>query len=299
MSKPDLSPRLRSACNCASEFHLYNNYMVWVNSTKMGDAPADTTYTAAKDISRTGVSHHPPQRILSLSRRHTGRTGTNLGWVTGTCYRLQRVSTERPGRDLPDAWVYDPDRVFDFTVKVPNTQKAVIILAEANESYIADLIEGGRSGLRSVDYMDLVEKAAYIFIDGGWTEVTIDDNGKVGQGDNSGSAVTISGDKSATAVLSHPNNQVDLSNCYKLSAQRDKDNKPLDSIILAPGDYALAAITIDGDRLGLLAAMPVIVMESGDQGAIDPVTVKQNETFTAQFTTIRPVNALVLSCSVM
>jgi len=30
---------------------------------------------------------------------------------------------------------------------------------------------------------------------------------------------------------------------------------------------ALAAITIDGDRLGLLAAMPVIVMESGDQGA--------------------------------
>jgi len=67
-----------------------------------------------------------------------------------------------------NAWVYEPGTVLDFTVKVPNTQKAVLVLAEANESYIADLIKGGKGSMRSVDYMELVKKTAYIFIDGGW-----------------------------------------------------------------------------------------------------------------------------------
>lgn len=58
------------ACNYAKrEFHLYNNYMVWVNSTKMGDVSGlDTTYTAAKDISRTGVAPSPSTtHVMSLS----------------------------------------------------------------------------------------------------------------------------------------------------------------------------------------------------------------------------------------
>ncbi|KUL00026.1 MAG: PKD domain containing protein, partial [Methanomicrobiales archaeon 53_19] len=70
---------------------------------------------------------------------------------------------------------------------------------------------------------------------------------------------------------------MNLNTGYRLSMQG------LKPITLPSGDYALAAIAMDGDRIGLLGAMPVMVMESNDQGAITHTSVPQNGTFTAQF----------------
>ncbi|HQD27402.1 MAG TPA: hypothetical protein PKV78_12790, partial [Methanoculleus thermophilus] len=280
------------ACNSDScAFHLYNNYMIWVNSTKVGEVSGiDTTYTAAKDLSRTDVSSitlHNACNVPRPSVSELKRTVTGLGWVTSDTYVTADKDANRTlegSETYQNAWVYDPNKTFDFTVKVPNTQKAVLVLAEANESYIAELIDGGKSSIKSVDYMDLVQKTAYIFIDGGWTKVTMDDEGKVQQDHSSGKAITTPADLSATGVLSHPDNQVDLHNGYRLSAQKYQD-KCLEPIILPPGDYTLAAVTVDGDRIGLLASMPVIVLESNDQGSISPANVKKEGEFTAGFTT--------------
>ncbi|MEG3054632.1 MAG: hypothetical protein RQM90_00095 [Methanoculleus sp.] len=55
------------------------------------------------------------------------RTVTNLGWVTGDTYVTADRDINRTLKGTEtyqNAWVYDPDRVFDFTVKVPNTQKS-------------------------------------------------------------------------------------------------------------------------------------------------------------------------------
>ncbi|NLZ29630.1 MAG: hypothetical protein GX885_02595 [Methanomicrobiales archaeon] len=87
--------------------------------------------------------------------------------------------------------------------------------------------------------------------------------------------ITDAGNISET--LRHPANQVDLNAGYRLNDQH------LKAITPAPGDYVLAAIAMDGDRIGFLGMMPVIVMESNDQGAITPTSVQQNATFTAQF----------------
>lgn len=275
--------------NCAKrEFHLYNNYMIWVNSTKVGKVSGiDTTYTAAKDLSRIGVSSitlHNGREVPLPTLDSLERTVTRLGQVTPDTHVTVDNTANRKlegTETYQKAWVYEPGTVLDFTVKVPNTQKAVLVLAEANESYIADLIKGGKGSMRSVDYMELVKKTAYIFIDGGWTEVTIDDKGKVNQGNSSGGAITVPAyDTSVTGVLGHRKNQVDLSgNGYQLGAQG------LEAIRLPSGDYALAAITVDDDRIGLLAAMPVVVLEDSNQGSISATSVKLNETFTAKFDT--------------
>jgi len=274
-------------------FHLYNNYMVWVNSTKVGKVSGiDTTYTAAKDLSRTGVS------FIKLLNGHTVTLPTldqlqksviNVGQVTSDTY----VTVDRDANvtvlgseTYSEAWVYGPNKKLDFQVKVPNTQKATLVLAEANESYIAELIRGGKGGMGSVDYMDLIRKTVYVFIDGGWAKITVTDDGTINPGPHSGNDLSIA-PGGITATLKDAGNQVNLDGAgYQLSTQKDKIGTSLDPITLPPGDYALAAIAMDDDRIGILAAMPVIVMESDTQGELSAGSVVQGDnSITAKFET--------------
>ena len=64
--------------------------------------------------------------------------------------------------------------------------------------------------------------------------------------------------------------------------QKDRNGTSLNAINLPPGDYALAAIAMDGDRLGLLAAMPVMVMKSSERASI-PSSVVQGGNITVSF----------------
>jgi hypothetical protein len=266
-------------------FHLYYDYMIWVNSTKVGVVSGiDTTYTAAKDLSRTAVSSitlYNARDVPLPSLDKLERTVTNLGQVASDTYVTADNTANRTllgSETYQNAWVYNPDKTFDFSVKVAHAPRAVLVLAEANESYIADLISGGSGGMHSVNYTELIQKTAYIFIDGGWAKVKVADDGTISMPDQSGNAIA-TGSGSIADTLRHPANQVNLNTGYRLSAQN------LKPITLPPGDYALAAIAMDGDRLGLLAAMPVIVLESDDPGSIFPESVKPNENFTAGFTT--------------
>jgi len=262
-------------------FHLYYDYMIWTNSTRMGEISGiDTTYTAVKDISRTAVSSITLYgcTVTLPTLNQLERTVTNVGQVTSDTYVTVDMNANRTlagSETYQNTCVMDPNVALDFLVQVPHAHKSVLVLAEANESYIAELIAGGRGGMHSVNYTELITRTAYIFIEGGWAQFTVDDDGTIIPGPHSGVNVTNAGSISAT--LRHPANQVDLHTGYRLSTQG------LNTISLASGDYALAAIAMDGDRMGLLGAMPVMVMESDDQGAITPTSVQQNATFTAQF----------------
>lgn len=264
-------------------FHLYYDYMIWMNSTKMGEISGiDTTYTATKDISRTAVSSITLYgcTVTLPTLNQLERTVTNVGQVTSDTYVTVDEYANRTltgSETYQNAWVLDPNTRLDFLVEVPHAPRATLVLAEANKSYIADLIAGGSGGMHSVNYTELIKRTAYIFIEGGWTKVTVADDGTLSMDAQSGTPITNAGNISTT--LRHSDNQVDLNTGYRLSTQG------LAAITLPSGDYALAAIAMDGDRIGLLGAMPIMVMESGDLGSISAASVVQNGTFTAQFTT--------------
>jgi len=275
--------------NDSCPFHLYYNYMIWVNSTKVGVVSGiDTTYAAAKDLSRTDLSSvtlYNGREVPLPDLNSLGREVTNLGQVTSDTYVVAdntANATLQGSQTYQNVWVYNPGTTLDFNVKVPHAPRAVLLLAEANESYIAELIDGGSSSWGSVDYMELIQKTAYIFIDGGWAKVSVDDDNKLVMENSSGKALTMPGN--VTQALRAPQNQVDLNAGYRLSAQR-YNGAGLTPITLPPGDYTLAAVAMDGDRTGLLAAMPVVVVENADQGSVSPATVKQDESFTAKFST--------------
>jgi len=262
-------------------FHLYNDYMIWVNSTKMGTfVGIDTTYIGVKDISRTAVSSITLYGgTVSLPTMDTlAKAVTNVGQVTPDIYVTVDNNANRTiagNETYRNVWVLDPGASLDFLVEVPHVKSATLVLVEANETYIAELIEGGKGGMHSINYDALLKETAYIFINGGWTKIVVADDGTISMPDQSGIPITNPGNISET--LRHPANQVDLNAGYRLNDQNLKSIKP------APGDYVLATIAMDGDRIGFLGMMPVIVMESNDQGAITPTSVQQNATFTAQF----------------
>ncbi|MDN7024302.1 hypothetical protein FGU65_05245 [Methanoculleus sp. FWC-SCC1] len=261
-------------------FHLYYNYMIWINSTKMGTISGiDTTYTAEMDISRTAISSvtlYNGRTVAVPSIGTLQRSVINVGQVTADTFVAVDNTANRTMQGTEtyqNLWVYEPGATLDFLVQVPNAPKAAVLLFEANESYIEQMID---SGSRSVNYTELMKKTAYFFIDGGWTKITVRDDGTFIMDDYNGTAITNAGNISQT--LRHPDNQVDLNAGYRLSAQG------LKAIQLPAGDYALAAIAMDGDRLGALGAMPISVMESGDQGGISATSVQKGDSFTAQFT---------------
>jgi len=261
-------------------FHLYYNYMIWVNSTKMGEfSGIDTTYTAIKDISRTTISSITLYGCtVTLPTLDTlVRNVTNVGQVTNDTYVTVDNDANRTltgSETYRKAWLLDPGVSLDFLVTVPHARNATLVLAEANETYIADLIKGGKGGMDSVNYTDLIRKTAYIFINGGWTKIVVSDNGTFSMPDQNGIPITNPGNISET--LRHPDNQVDLNTGYRLNAQGLTAIKP------ASGDYVLAAIAMDGDRLGFLAAMPVMVMESDERVSI-PSSVVQGGSITVSF----------------
>ncbi|WP_317064518.1 PEGA domain-containing protein [Methanoculleus caldifontis] len=264
-------------------FHLYYDYMVWVNSTRMGEVSGiDTTYTAVKDISRTAVSSITLYgcTVTLPTLDSLVRTVTGVGQVTPDTYVTVDANANRTlsgSETYGNVWVLDPGVDLDFLVQVPHAHKATLVLAEANESYIADLIHGGRGGMHSVNYTELIKRTAYIFIDGGWTKITVADDGTISMDAQSGTPITNAGNISAT--LRHPANQVDLDGAgYRLSTQG------LDAIVPASGDYALAAIAMDGDRMGIIGAMPIMVLGSAELGSISATSVVQGGSITAQFT---------------
>ncbi|HOI62022.1 MAG TPA: hypothetical protein PLI76_08045, partial [Methanoculleus sp.] len=277
--------------SASSGFHLYYDYTIWVNSTKMGEVVGiNTTYTAMKDLTRTGISSVTLYgcTVTLPALNQLQKNVTNVGQVTPDTYVTvdKNANVTISGSDTyRQAWVYESNKDLDFLVKVPYARNATLVLAEANETYIAELIKGGKGGMHSVNYTELIKKTAYIFIEGGWAQITVGDNGIITPGPKSGNDLTIS-TEGISATLRDADNQVNLDVAgYRLSTQKDRTGTSLNAIKLQSGDYALAAIAMDGDRLGVLAAMPVVVMESETQGWLSADSVVQGGNITARFAT--------------
>ena len=271
-----------NAGNYAShEFHLYNNYVAWVNSTKIGTISGlNTEFTAMMPMDLTATSMVELIGGRSISAPEIGtvtRQVEHVGQVTSDTYVAvdTHANATYAGADTyQELWVYDPTDVIDFRITAPDITRANVVMMEANESYLNELIDSGSSS--NINYTQLVKTSAYIFIEGGWTKITVNPDGSYTQDVKRGTPLTTSGN--ITETLKNRANQVDLSSGYRLST----DSVAFDATTTPPvGDYALAALSFDGDRIGVIAMMPVVILETADEGAVSATTVVENGTFDA------------------
>lgn len=265
----------------AHDFHLYNNYVAWVNSTKIGTISGlNTEFTAMMPMDLTATSMVELIGGRDVAAPVIGeitRQVENVGQVTSDTYVTvdNRANATYAGTDTyQTVWVYEPTDIIDFRITAPDITRANVVMMEANESYLNELIDSGSSS--NINYTQLVKSSAYIFIDGGWTKLTVNPDGSYTQDVRKGTPLTTSG--TITETLKNSANQVDLSSGYRLST----DSVAFDATTTPPvGDYALAALSFDGDRIGLIAMMPVMILETADQGTISADTVVVDGTFDA------------------
>ncbi|MCK4270463.1 MAG: PKD domain-containing protein [Methanogenium sp.] len=267
------------------DFHLYNNYIVWINSTKIGTVSGiDTEYTAMMNLDHTATSMITLYNGRSISAPDIGtiqRQVENVGQVTSDTYVTvdNRANATYAGTDTYQTlWVYNPGSIPDFQVTVPEVTHANVLMMEANESYLAEIIDSGSRS--NINYTQLVKRTTYIFINGGWTKLTVNDDGSFTQDVRVGTPITAAGN--ITQTLKNAHNQVNLTAGFRLSTDSVAFNATTAPDV---GDYTLMAIAMDGDRIGIVGAMPVVILETNDHGSLSTDTVVVNSTFDASVNT--------------
>lgn len=265
-------------------FHLYYNYMAWVNSTRTGTVSGiDMNLTAMRQIdlaAQGSVTFYnareaplPPFGTIVRSVTHVGQvTADTFVAVDNTANR-----TYTGAQTYNKLWTYNPSSVLDFQVQAPNINGANLLILEANESYLARMIDEGRAA-SSVNYNDLFKKSAWFFINGGYTQIVVNPDGTFSQPVAVGTSLNVSASGKIMDTLALPANQVNLTTGYRLSTQA------LPALTFPAGDYVLAAISVDNDRIGIIEVLPFTVMNMNEVGTV-PASVTLGTSFDVSFTT--------------
>lgn len=265
-------------------FHLYYNYMAWVNSTRMGTVSGiDMNLTALRQIDLTAqgsVTFYNAREAPLPPFGNIVRSVTHVGQVTADTFVAVDNTANRTyagTATYDNLWTYDPSSVLDFLVQAPNIDGANLLILEANESYLARMIDEGRAA-SSVNYNDLFKKSAWFFINGGYTQIVVNPDGTFSQPVAVGTSLNVSASGKITDTLALPANQVNLNTGYRLNAQA------LPALPLPAGDYVLAAISVDNDRIGIIEVLPFTVMNTNEVGTV-PASVTLGNSFDVSFTT--------------
>lgn len=264
-------------------FHLYYNYMAWVNSTRMGTVSGiDMNLTAMRQLDLTAqgsVTFYNAREAPLPPFGNIVRSVTHVGQVTADTFVAVDNTANRTytgAQTYDNLWTYDPSSVLDFSVQAPNINGANLLILEANESYLARMIDEGRAAQSSINYNDLFKKSAWFFINGGYTKIEVNPDGTFSQPVSVGAPLTVAASGKITDTLALTNNQVNLDTGYRLSTQA------LPALTFPAGDYVLAAISVDNDRIGIIEALPFTVMETDEVGIV-PSSVTLGNSFDAAF----------------
>ena len=266
-------------------FHLYYNYMAWVNSTRMGTVSGiDMNLTAMRqlDLTAQGTVTFYNAREAPLPPFGTiVRSVTHVGQVTADTFVAVDNTANRTytgAQTYDKLWTYNPSSVLDFSVQAPNINGANLLILEANETYVARMLDEGKAASKTVNYNDLFKKSAWFFINGGYTQIVVNPDGTFSQPVAVGTSLNVSASGKITDTLALPANQVNLNTGYRLNAQA------LPALPLPAGDYVLAAISVDNDRIGIIEVLPFTVMNMNEVGTV-PASVTLGTSFDVSFTT--------------
>ena len=266
-------------------FHVYNNYVAYITSSKsLSFGGIDLNKTAVMDLMNLSISKvefFGGKNIILPNVSQINRTFIVDGKLPlDTTVRLDRNANATITDTYRYLTVYEKDANLSFKITAPSVTKANVILVQLNSSKVDEFLNGKPLNLTTLrklfaDIMDnKTEYVGYVYFfgPGGWAKAKINPDGSIK------SSVSVHGSfyinkNSLYDTLN--NNTVDLSQGFT-------PNFTAKNLSLTAGEYVLFAFSLDADRVGLIATMPLVVVNSTETGTV-PNTVKKGEPLSVSF----------------
>ena len=269
-------------------FHVYNNYVAYITTTKsLSFGGIDLNKTAVMDLMNLSVS-----RVEFFGGRQIAAptvSSINRTFITGGTLPLDTTVVVDNNANAPitntydSLTVYNPGTNLNFTITAPSVNRANVVLVQANSSRVDEFIDG--KPLNLTTFKDLLinikdNKTEYVgdvyfFGPQGYAKIRIKADGTIGSYTAYNFSVYPS---NITKTLEE--NEVNLSQGFSAPYLA---NNP---ITLSSGEYELIALSLDRERTGLVATMPLIVVNSTETGTVSPAskTVQKGQSLSVSFT---------------
>jgi hypothetical protein len=268
-------------------FHVYNNYIAYVTTSKsLSFGGIDLNKTAVMDLMNLDVS----KIEFSGGREINAPTisSTKRTFITGGTLPLDTtvVVDNNASATITNTYnsltVYNSSTNLNFTITAPSVNRANVVLVQANSSRIDEFLEGKALNLTTL--MDLVTDIkdnkteyvgdVYFFGPDGYAKIKIEADGTFEHKDTGGTFTVHTDNITKTLKV----NEVNLSQGF--SAPYLASN----SITLSSGEYELIALSLDEERIGLVATMPLlVVVNSTEGGTVSPTTVQKGQSLSVSF----------------
>jgi len=255
--------------NTSSPFHLYNNYLAYINESSAGTfAGLDLTRTAAYNVFTSEVA-----RAITI----TGGAGQMNLPTLGTLQKRvtagsgvvvdNRANNDIPAGTFPTGapyFVAPSGGTLNFAINVPNIDNATIIIGLANSSFVDQVLRGGSSSVSTSSLEQALSKEKIVIYGKG--------GGSYGYKfvKISGSTATDLGGRGGFTFNADLPTMI-RANSYDLSAGFNTATYGLGlpigygQIQLGPGEYVIMAVTLDNDRVAAITAMPFVVTEEASR----------------------------------
>jgi hypothetical protein len=261
-------------------FHVYNNYIAYITSnTSISFGAIQLNKTAVMDLMNLSVSKvefYGGREIAAPTISSTNRTFIIGGKLpldtTITLDRNANATITKTYNSLP---VYDPGTNLSFTITAPSVNRANVLLVQANSSRVDEFINGKPLNLTTLKKLLIDIKNnkteyvgdVYFFGPNGYARIKINPDGTI-ENKEIGGTITVHTDN-ITKTLQV--NEVNLSQGFSAPYLAKYP------IILPSSEYELIAFSLDADRIGLIATLPLVVANSTETGNVSPTTVQKGE----------------------
>ncbi|MCQ1537749.1 hypothetical protein FTO68_01915 [Methanocalculus taiwanensis] len=254
----------------STQFHLYNNYLAYINETSAG------TF-AGLDLNKTAVYNIfdvPVAQAVTLSGQAGLMQRPDMGVLQKTITAGSGVVVDNRGNDPIDPaaiqdgipYFINPTGTMNYAVTVPNIDRATLIIGKANSSMIDQILRGARPSrstieeMLSKDTIVIYGKSGAVY---GFEGVRIDNAGQAQRIPQfiKGDGITFSTDLKTMIAA----NYINLSAGFNTATATPELGLPITWI--GPGEYVLLAMCLDGpdDRVSAITLMPFIVTEQASQ----------------------------------
>ena len=270
-------------------FHVYNNYVAYVTTTKsLSFGGIDLNKTAVMDLMNLSVS-----RVEFFGGRQIAAptvSSINRTFITGGTLPLDTtvVVDNNANATITNTYdsltVYNPGTNLNFTITAPSVNRANVVLVQANSSRVDEFIDG--KPLNLTTFKDLLTDIkdnkteyvgdVYFFGPQGYAKIRIKADGTFEKKGTGGAITVYTNNITKTLEV----NEVNLSQGFSAPYLA---NNPIN---LSSGEYELVAFSMDEERVGLVATMPLIVVNSTETGTVSPTskTVQKGQSLSVSFT---------------
>lgn len=281
-------------------FHVYNNYVAYITTSQsLSFGGIELNKMALMDLMNLGVS----KIEFSGGREINAPTISSIKrtFIMGGELPLN-MTVQLDGNantTITDTYksltVYNPGTNLNFKITAPSVNKANVVLVQANSSRMDEFLEG-KPLLSSTTLMDLFTDImdnkteyvgdVYFFGPNGYAKIKIKADGTFEEKGIWGTITVYTDNITKTLNV----NEVNLSQGFSAPYLA---NNP---ITLSSGEYELIALSLDEERTGLVATMPLVAVNSTETGTVSPTskTVQKGQSLSVSFTDAEYTTAILI-----